>query len=180
MTAAEITPYVLPDVGVYVIDPGRSTLRYTGRHMFGLGTVRADFTITSGEVRISADLGASSALAVVDAGSFSSNSPRRDRDVRSASLLDVDTYPEIRFRSTALHQHGDLWRLDGEVTSHGNTVPVPIDLYRVAREGDGIRVAARAEGLDRYAFGVTKSKGMVGRFLDLDLDIVAVPTDAPL
>ena len=29
--------------------------------------------------------------------------------------------------------------------------------------------------LDRYAFGVTRGKGIAGRFLDLDLDAVAGP-----
>lgn len=180
MTAAETTSFVLPDAGVYVIDPDRSTLLYTGRHMFGLGTVRARFTITSGEVRVAADIGSSSVVASVDAGSFSSNSARRDKDVRSAALLDADTYPEIRFRSTALHEHGDLWRLEGDVTAHGSTIPVPVDIHGVARDGNEIRVTARAERLDRLSFGITKARGMVGRFLDLDLDIVAVATGAPV
>jgi len=36
-------------------------------------------------------------------------------------------------------------------------------------------VHAHVEHLDRYAFGVTKVKGMAGRYLDLDLDVFAVP-----
>ena len=42
-------------------------------------------------------------------------------------------------------------------------------------DGDGFRLHGRAEHLDRYAFGVTKGKGMVGRYLDLELDVVASP-----
>jgi hypothetical protein len=38
-----------------------------------------------------------------------------------------------------------------------------------------MRVHARADHLDRHAFGVVKSKGMVGRYLDLDLDVFALP-----
>ena len=29
--------------------------------------------------------------------------------------------------------------------------------------------------LDRYAFGITNGRGMVGRYLDLDLDVSATP-----
>lgn len=42
-------------------------------------------------------------------------------------------------------------------------------------EADGVHMHAVAEHLDRYAFGVTKGKGMVGRYLDLDFDVFAVP-----
>ena len=35
--------------GTYRIDPDRSVIRYSGKHMFGLGTVHATFT-TSGTV----------------------------------------------------------------------------------------------------------------------------------
>ena len=111
---------------------------------------------------------------VIDAGSFHSSSARRDKDVLSAGLLDAATYPDIIFASTGLRAEGAGWVLTGAVTAHGNTVPVEVVIDGVTREVDGIRVHARAEHLDRYAFGVTKSKGMVGRFLDLDLDIVAV------
>ena len=61
------------------------------------------------------------------------------------------------------------------MTAKGNTVPVEVLIGGVRREADGIRVHAGAAHLDRYAFGVTKSKGMVGRFLVLEFDVVAVP-----
>jgi hypothetical protein len=44
---------------------------------------------------------------------------------------------------------------------------------RVTPEGSGMRVHARAEHLDRHAFGITGSRGMVGRYLDLDFDLLA-------
>lgn len=61
------------------------------------------------------------------------------------------------------------------MTAHGNTAPVDLLVDRVTREAGGWHVHARAEHLDRYAFGVTKGRGMVGRYLDLDLDVLAVP-----
>jgi hypothetical protein len=63
--------------------------------------------------------------------------------------------------------------LSGTVTAHGTTVPVDVVIDRLTPEEDGMRVHARAEHLDRYAFGVTGSKGMVGRHLDLDFDVLA-------
>jgi hypothetical protein len=36
-----------------------------------------------------------------------------------------------------------------------------------------MRVHASAHHLDRHAFGITGAKGMVGRHLDLDFDVLA-------
>ena len=116
-----------------------------------------------------------SQLVTVDAASFKSNSARRDKDVKAASLLDVATYPTITFVSDGLRDEVDRWIVAGKVTAHGSTAPVDVALDRVTPDGDGFRLHGRAERLDRYAFGVTKGKGMVGRYLDLELDVVASP-----
>ena len=161
--------------GTYRIDPTGSRVLYSGKHMFGLGTVHATLAVESGELRISEPLATSSATVTVDAASFSSNSARRDRDVRSAGLLDVDTYPHITFASDELQETGDGWLVVGTVTAHGHTVPVEVRIDRVMDEGTGIRLHGRAEHLDRTTFAITGSRGMVGRHLDLELDVFAVP-----
>ena len=61
------------------------------------------------------------------------------------------------------------------MTAHGVTVPADVTFDSVVHEPRGIRVLCRADHLDRYAFGVSGSKGMVGRHLDLDIDIYATP-----
>lgn len=175
MTFERAAPIEVPTAGMYRIDPQRSKVAYSGRHMFGLGVVHATFAISSGELLIAEPPTASTVVVSVDAGSFTSGNPRRDKDVRAASLLDVATYPTITFTSEGLREEAEGWLLTGAVTAHGTTVPVELVIDRVMREGDGIRVHARAERLDRYAFGVTKSKGMVGRYLDLELDTFALP-----
>ncbi len=175
MTADSPASTRLPRPGTYRIDPERSTVSYAGRHMFGLGAVHATFTISSGLLQVADPVTASTAEMTVDASSFRSDKPRRDKDVRSARFLDAVNYPEIGFVSEDLRQDGDGWLLSGTVTAHGNQVPVQIRIDRVALDGDRLDVHARAEHLDRYAFGITKAKGMAGRYLDLDLDVVADP-----
>jgi polyisoprenoid-binding protein YceI len=178
MTAESTTvPVEIPAAGTYRIDPERSAVSYSGRHMFGMGVVHATFAIASGEVRVADPLTASTVTVTVAAGSFHSNSAKRDSDVRGASLLDVAAYPEITFVSDRLTMDGDSgrWLLSGSVTAHGTAAPVEVAIDRSTRESQGLRVHGRAEHLDRYAFGVTKAKGMVGRYLDLDLDVFLVP-----
>jgi len=158
----------------YRLDPERSTVTYTGKHLFGLGTVHATFRVTSGELRIGEPVTESSASALVDAASFSSGNAKRDRDVRSRGLLDVERFPDIRFSSTAVRASRDDLFVNGTVTAHGRTVPVTLVVTSVCDDDGAIHVQGRATHLDRHDFGVTGSTGMVGRFLDLDLDVVAV------
>ncbi|HEY5878585.1 MAG TPA: YceI family protein [Nakamurella sp.] len=173
MTAHTISPVAFPAVGTYCIDPERSSVRYAGRHMFGLGVVHATFRINSGEIQIADPPTASTVTISIDANSFASGNAKRDKVVRSATLLDTATYPDIAFNSSNLRWDGDHWLLGGPVTAHGVTADVELKFDRVVQEPLGIRVQARAEHLDRHAFGVKGSRGWVGRHLDLDFDIYA-------
>ena len=175
MTADQAASAELPRPGAYRVDPKRSTVAFTGRHLFGLGAVHATFTISSGLLHVADPVTTSTAEVTVDASSFHSNRSRRDKDVRSRMLLDAATYPEIVFVSEGLRRDGAGWLLTGTVTAHGTRVPVEVRIDHVAAQDDGIGVHARAEHLDRYAFGVTRGKGMAGRFLDLDFNVVADP-----
>jgi polyisoprenoid-binding protein YceI len=174
MTIDSSAPVQVPTTGAYRVDPQASTVSYTGRHLFGLGTVHAGFTVTAGEVQVRDPVVDSTVVLEVDPASFSSGNAKRDRDVVAAGLLDAAAYPQIRFTSTGLRQQdAGSWVLSGTVTAHGTTVPVDVVIDRLTLEDGGMRVHARAEHLDRYAFGITGSKGMVGRHLDLEFDVLA-------
>ncbi len=48
-------------------------------------------------------------------------------------VLDVEHFPEIRFRSTAAHSTGEnKWTLQGELEIHGQTRPVALEVSRYA------------------------------------------------
>ena len=116
----------------------------------------------------------SSATVTVDAGSFASGSARRDGDVRSKGLLDVATYPDVTFASDQVRESGAGWLVSGTVTAHGRAVPVEVQVDAIGEEGDGVRLHGRASHVDRTALGVTGSRGMVGRYLDLDVEAFAL------
>lgn len=162
--------------GRYLIDPDRSRVRYSGKHMFGLGTVHATFSIREGGLSIGDAVGALRTMVTVDAASFCSDSTKRDRDVRSAGLLDVEHYPDITFASEhAQETPGEGWLVPGTVTAHGRSVPVDVQVDRVTADGPEVLVHGWVRNLDRTSFGITGSRGMVGRHLDLELDVVATP-----
>ena len=61
MTDTSTAPITVVAPGGYRIDPTKSHVRYSGKHMFGLGTVHATLTLQGGELRIGEPLATSSA-----------------------------------------------------------------------------------------------------------------------
>lgn len=166
----------IPAAGTYRIDPVRSSVTYASRHLFGLGKVRANFSIASGRLEIGESHADSRATASIDAGSFRSNSAKRDADVRSKGMLDVATYPNIEFSSTGVRGDEGGVVLLGTVAMHGVTTPVEVRVESwTAVASGGFEVLAKANHLDRYAFGVTGNKGWAGRYFDLSFEVLAVP-----
>jgi len=83
------------------------------------------------------------------------NRPEKERaEVQETMLgptvLDSSRFPEIRFRSTAVEKKGaDHWQVRGELTLHGQTRPVLVD---VVCEGGRYRGSAMLKQTD---FGIT-------------------------
>lgn len=168
----------LPDAGAYRIDPERSGVTYVSRHMFGLGTVHAAFRVSSGLLYVSSTLAKCRASATVDAASFTSASGRRDRDVKGRSLLNVAAFPGIRFSSTGVSEETDAIVLAGIVAMHDVATAVQVKILSWEAPAPGwVHVTAQATHLDRYSFGITGSRGLVGRYFDLAFRIVAVRSE---
>src|SRR5215472_1396016 len=116
----------IPHAGSYRIDPSRSQITFRTRHLFGLGAVRGTFRLHAGEIRVADPAETSAVRATVDAGSFHTGNPDRDRAVRSARLLDTERYPLFTFTSGRLAEAGGRWILHGSLTVTGNEHPVDV------------------------------------------------------
>jgi polyisoprenoid-binding protein YceI len=82
-------------------------------------------------------------------------------------VLDAERFPEIRFRSTRVTREGDAWRVEGELSLHGQTRPVTL---RVSGSG-GLYIGSLK--LKQTAFGiqpVTAGGGTVKVKDELQLD----------
>jgi polyisoprenoid-binding protein YceI len=92
--------------------------------------VRGSFKNVRGSLQFDpADPGASSVEATVDAGGIWTGEPSRDAHLRSADFLEVDRFPEIIFRGSAVEVMGETnYRLGGDLTIRGVTRPVTLDV----------------------------------------------------
>jgi polyisoprenoid-binding protein YceI len=150
-----IAPAHTPAAGNYRIDPRRTEVRFTTRHLFGLGGVTGTVTLRDGEFTIAHPISESTVTAVLDSASFDSGRKARNKEVRSSHYLHTDKYPEILFTCTLIDHTEGKWVAVGVVTAHGVTQPVDltVDAFTTEREGE-LALQATAK-IDRYAHDIT-------------------------
>jgi polyisoprenoid-binding protein YceI len=156
----------LPVPGTYEIDASHTNVGFVARHLM-VSKTRGSFPSVSGTITIGHDPADSSVEVTIDAAGVDTGDEKRDGHLRSADFFDVENYPTISYRSTAVTAdaagHFDV---DGELTVRGVTRPVQL---RVTFEGavtdpwGGVRsgFAARAE-VDREDFGLTWNQVLEG------------------
>lgn len=157
----------------YRIDPVRSQVQFTTRHLFGLGAVRGSFTLRSGEIGVADQVDGSWAVATISAGSFHTGTPARDAAVLSESYLAAARFPDIAFRSTGFSAAADRQILAGRLEVRGVNAPVSVAVSSLDISAEQLRAVGTVE-IDRYAFGVTAGRGLAGRRLRLTVTVYAV------
>src|ERR1700676_1941344 len=97
-TAVQIPGYV---AGTWTIDPVHSDVSFIVRHMM-VSKVRGHFTTFSGEVVTAPDPLQPTATATIDLNSIDTSNNMRDNHIRSADFFEVETHPEMTYRSTGV------------------------------------------------------------------------------
>ena len=145
--------------GHWDIDPSHSRLGFSTRHAM-VSRVRGAFNDVSGSADIADDLADSKAEVIIQTASVDTRTKGRDEHLRSADFFDVETYPEIRFVSSAIDEVDEgSYIVTGELTIRDmtKTVSVPLELIGVDTDPFG-NLRAGLEGsrrIDRKDWGVT-------------------------
>jgi polyisoprenoid-binding protein YceI len=173
----------VPVPGTYLLDTTHTSLAFSVRHLM-VSRVRGRFTSFTGTVLIADDPLASSVEVSVDTASIDTNDPNRDEHLRSPDFLDCERYPVMSYRGSGVERVGHGWRVDGELTLHGATRSVPLDVtfegalldpFGSTRAGFG----ASTE-IDREGFGLTWNQALdaggvvLGKQVRIEVDAEAV------
>jgi polyisoprenoid-binding protein YceI len=119
---------VVPEVGVWEIDPSHQAFEFVARHL--MAKVRGRFPGVTGAATI-AERPEDSTLEIdIDANSIDTKDETRDAHMRSDDFFGVEEHPKITFRSTGVRrgEGENEWKVDGDLTIRGNTRPVTVDL----------------------------------------------------
>ncbi|HJU57347.1 MAG TPA: YceI family protein [Actinomycetota bacterium] len=116
----------LPPAGTWNFDKAHTRIEFVARHM--LSKVRGRFSEYDGTVTIAERPEDSHVEVEIQAASLSTDTQMRDDHLRSDDFMEVEEYPTLSFRSTALRQTGDnTFQLVGDLTIKGITREVVLD-----------------------------------------------------
>jgi len=151
--------------GTWAIDPVHSEVGFSVRHMM-VSKVRGKFSTFEGTITTAANPLESSVTASIDLSSINTGNEQRDGHLRSSDFFDVETHPQMTYRSTQIRaEHGD-YLVDGELTIRGVTRPVTlaIELNGIGPDAyGGTRAGFTATGeLNRKDFGVNWNAAIEG------------------
>jgi polyisoprenoid-binding protein YceI len=118
------TPLALSQASAWKIDPAHSEVDFVVRHM-GISNVHGRFGIASGTIQLDqTDAAKSSVQVTIDVNSIDTGVASRDKDLKGASFFEADKYPTATFTSTSVEKKGDGFAVTGNLTLHGVTKPV--------------------------------------------------------
>ena len=107
---------------IWHIDPVHSVVEFKVKHMM-ISHVKGQFTGVFGVLSLDeTDVTKSRVEVTVDASTINTRDPGRDKHLRSAEFLDVETYPTLAFQSTSVQGKGSKEKIvTGDLTIHGVT-----------------------------------------------------------
>ena len=142
------------------IDAAHTDVGFSVKHLM-ISTVRGRFGDVRGTITLNgADLTRASVEAEIATASIDTRTEQRDAHLRSADFFDVEKFPVLTFRSTQVGDvSGNGFKLHGDLTIHGVTRPVTLDVAYEGRTKDpwgGERVGyAATTRIKRSDFGLT-------------------------
>jgi polyisoprenoid-binding protein YceI len=161
------------------IDTAHSQAAFSVKHLL-ISTVRGDFQKTAGKVVIDeADVTKSTVEATIEVASISTRDEKRDAHLKGADFFDVAKFPTITFKSTKVEKAGEALKVTGDLTMHGVTKSVVLDVTGPTKEvkdpwGLSRRGVSASGKVNRKDFGVSYGPDAVVS------DAVTITIDAEL
>jgi polyisoprenoid-binding protein YceI len=113
--------------GTWVIDPVHSEVGFVVRHLM-VSKVKGRFNTFEGAITIAENALDSKVEATIDASSVDTRDENRDNHLRSSDFFEVESHPKITFVSTSVRPEGSDFMVSGDLTIHGVTRPVELEL----------------------------------------------------
>lgn len=184
-SALSLTLSAAAQTSAWSIDPNHSTAQFTVRHL-GISNVSGNFTKVTGTVTLNdKDITQSQVKATIDVNSIDTRVPDRDKDLRSPSFFDVEKYPTIEFKSKRIVNNVGKLQLVGELTLHGTTREVTLEVDGPTPElsdpwGNLRRGFSATTTINRKDFGVLwnntlkTGEAVVGDNVKIQIDVELV------
>jgi polyisoprenoid-binding protein YceI len=166
------------------IDPAHSSAEFSIRHM-GLSNVHGHFGGVNGTIKLDpADLTKASVNATVDVTTVDTGVAQRDGHLKSPDFFDVAKFPAMTFVSKTVTRSGDGYSVTGDLTMHGVTKPVVLEMEpskeQIGPDGKAHRGFDATTTIHRPDFGLAwngtlkSGDAVLGDDVKVTLDVEAV------
>ena len=174
-----------PTGAIYEINSAHSAAHFSVRHLM-ISNVKGEFSKVTGTVVYDPNnVEAARVNATIDATTINTRDEQRDAHLRSADFFDTEKYPTLTFKSTQVSKSKNKLRVTGDLTIHGVTREVILDVdgptAEVKDPWGNTRVGATASTkINRKDWGLTWNSALetggvlVGEEVTITLDIEAV------
>jgi polyisoprenoid-binding protein YceI len=148
------------------IDPVHTAVEFKIKHLM-ISWVKGTFTDVQGAVIFDEAEPEKAAINVqIATASVDTGNKKRDDDLRSPNFFDAASYPVMSFVSKeVVVANGILTQINGELTLHGETRPVTLEVKDFSQTvvdpwGNTRRGASAATTINRKDFGLTWNKAL--------------------
>ncbi len=156
----------LAHASTWEIDPAHTSAGFKVRHLM-IANVKGEFTGVTGKLNLDdKDILKSSVEVSMDVASVNTGNSKRDEHLKTADFFDAAKFPKLTFKSTKVEKQGDKLAVTGDLTLHGVTKPVTLQVEFTSEVKDpwgNTRRGATATGkVNRKEFGLSWNKTLDG------------------
>jgi polyisoprenoid-binding protein YceI len=156
-------PLALAQTSAWTTDPAHSEVDFTIRHG-GVSNVHGRFGGVKGTlVYNEADITKSTVTVTIDTTTVNTGESPRDAHLKTDAFFDVAKFPTASFTSSGIAKNGSKLTVSGNLTLHGVTKPVVLDVEGPSTPVEGMMDHKPHSGfsasttISRTAFGIGNS-----------------------
>src|SRR5688572_2214447 len=146
----------------YKVDPVHSFVIFRIKHM-DVGHVWGRFNEPAGTITIDdEDASKSSFTLEIQSQKVDTGNERRDNHLRAPDFFNAKQFPTIKFKSTSAKKTDKGYEVVGDLTLHGTTKPITINLEQTGQASQGGKQLIGFEttvDIKRTDFGMNKMVG---------------------
>ncbi|MFJ6614848.1 YceI family protein [Streptomyces sp. NPDC091289] len=141
------------ETGLWQLDTARSVIAVSHVTMWGMVTVKGEFTRVTGEGEVRPD-GTVRGAVTLEAASLDTRHAKRDTHLRSADFFDVERHPTLVFAvRDAAFRPNDVAEVKGQLTVRGVSRPQNATVNVTESSADAIALTTEFT-VDRDQFGM--------------------------
>ena len=172
------TPLAFAQTSTWVPDKAHSEVDFSILHL-GLSNVHGRFGNVGGTIVLNeADITKSAVNITIDVSTVDTGVTARDGDLKSPNFFDVAQFPTATFVSTSIARNGSALSVSGNLTLHGVTKPVVLQVEGPTGPVPGMDKKPHSgfsatATISRTAFGIASKfpAAVVGDEVKLTIDL---------